>query len=69
MADPVEEGLKLIQSRPEGVLQSELWKELGVDSRKCSRIVKKLEECGLIERVSSRKTGSRPISSRQRGSR
>ena len=41
MGDPEEEGLKLIQSRPEGVLQSELWKELGVDSRKCSRIVKK----------------------------
>jgi len=57
MADPEEEGLKLIQSRPEGVLQSELWKELGVDSRKCSRIVKKLEECGLIERVEFKKDG------------
>ena len=55
--DPVEEGLKLIQSRPEGVLQSELWKELGVDSRKCSRIVKKLEESGLIERVEYKKEG------------
>lgn len=57
MADPEEEGLRLIRSRPEGVLQSELWKELGVDSRKCSRIVKKLEECGLIERVEFRKEG------------
>jgi len=57
MADPEEEGLKLIQSKPEGVLQSELWKVLGVDSRKCSRIVKKLEECGLIERVEFRKEG------------
>ena len=55
--DPIEEGLKLIQSRPEGVLQSELWKELGVDSRKCSRIVKKLEESGLIERVEFKKEG------------
>lgn len=55
--DPIEEGLKLIQSRPEGVLQSELWKELGVDSRKCSRIVKKLEENGLIERVEFKKEG------------
>jgi len=55
--DPVEEGLKLIQSRPEGVLQSELWKELGVDSRKCSRIVKKLEESGLIERIEFKKEG------------
>lgn len=55
--DPIEEGLKLIQSRPEGVLQSELWKELGVDSRKCSRIVKKLEESGLIERIEFKKEG------------
>jgi DNA-binding Lrp family transcriptional regulator len=57
MADPEEEGLKIIQSRPEGVLQNELWKELGVDSRKCSRIVKKLEENGLIDRVEYRKDG------------
>ena len=57
MADPEEEALKLIQSKPEGVLQSELWKELGVDSRKCSRIVKKLEELGLIERVEFKKEG------------
>jgi DNA-binding Lrp family transcriptional regulator len=57
MADPEEEGLKLIQSKPKGVLQSELWKVLGVDSRKCSRIVKKLEECDLIERVEFRKEG------------
>ena len=57
MADPEEEGLKLIQSRAEGILQSELWKELGVDSRKCSRIVKKLEENGLINRIEYRKEG------------
>ena len=56
-ADPVDEGLKLIQSKPEGILQSELWKELGVDSRKCSRIVKKLEESGLIERVDFKREG------------
>ena len=57
MADPEEEGLALIRSKPDGVLQSELWKELGVDSRKCSRIVKKLEECGLIDRIEVRKEG------------
>jgi DNA-binding Lrp family transcriptional regulator len=51
MADLEEEALKLILSKPEGILQSELWKELDVDSRKCSRIVKKLEESGLIERI------------------
>jgi len=56
-SDSVDEGLKLIQSRPEGILQSELWKELGVDSRKCSRIVKKLEESGLIDRVDFKKDG------------
>ena len=56
-ADPVDEGLKLIQSKPEGILQSELWKELGVDSRKCSRIVKKLEESGLIVREDFKKDG------------
>ena len=57
MADPEEEAFKRIQSSPEGVLQSELWKELGVDSRKCSRIVKKLDENGLIDRVEYRKDG------------
>ena len=35
-----EEALKVIQQKPEGVLQSDLWKILEVDSRKCSRIVK-----------------------------
>lgn len=57
MPDPEEEAINLIQSRPEGVLQSELWKEIGVDSRKCSRIVKKLEESGLIDRVEFKKDG------------
>ena len=57
MGDTEEEALNLIQSKPEGVLQSELWKELGVDSRKCSRIVKKLEESGLIDRVEFKKDG------------
>jgi Lrp/AsnC family leucine-responsive transcriptional regulator len=56
-ADPVDEALQLIQSKPEGILQSELWKKLGVDSRKCSRIVKKLEEGGLIERLDFKKEG------------
>jgi uncharacterized membrane protein len=56
-ADPVDEGLKLIKSKPEGILQSELWKELGVDSRKCSRIVKKLEESGLIDREDFKRDG------------
>jgi DNA-binding Lrp family transcriptional regulator len=57
VTDPVEEALKLIQSKPEGILQSELWKELGVDSRKCSRIVKKLEDENLIDRTEFKKDG------------
>jgi DNA-binding MarR family transcriptional regulator len=57
MAEPEDEALNLIQGKPEGILQSELWKELGVDSRKCSRIVKKLEESGLIERIDYKKDG------------
>jgi DNA-binding Lrp family transcriptional regulator len=51
MADQLEQALRIIQSSREGVLQSELWKVLGVDSRKCSRIVKKLLDSGLVERV------------------
>jgi DNA-binding Lrp family transcriptional regulator len=51
MADLAEQALKIIQASRDGVLQSELWKDLGVDSRKCSRIVKKLLDSGLIERI------------------
>jgi DNA-binding MarR family transcriptional regulator len=51
MPDHLEQALRIIQSSREGVLQSELWKLLGVDSRKCSRIVKKLLDSGLVERV------------------
>ncbi len=57
MPDAEEEALNLIQSQPEGVLQSELWKLIGVDSRKCSRIVKKLVDCGIIERIEVRENG------------
>ena len=38
----VEEALDYIKSHPEGALQSDLWKALKIDSRKCSRIVAKL---------------------------
>jgi hypothetical protein len=51
MADHLEQALRIIQSSRDGVLQSELWKLLGVDSRKCSRIVKKLLDSGLVGRV------------------
>ena len=51
MADIADQALRIIQSSRDGVLQSELWKLLGVDSRKCSRIVKKLLDAGQIERI------------------
>jgi DNA-binding Lrp family transcriptional regulator len=52
-----DEALKIIQSRQEGVLQSELWKLLNIDSRKCSRVVKKLSDAGLIDRLEYREEG------------
>jgi DNA-binding MarR family transcriptional regulator len=57
MADIVDEAFGKIQSHPEGVLQSELWKILDIDSRKCSRIVKKLIDADLVERIEFRKEG------------
>jgi len=52
-----DDALKLIQQKADGVLQSDLWKLLDVDSRKCSRIVKKLLDADLIERIEFRKNG------------
>lgn len=57
MADTTAEALRIIQSKSEGVLQSELWKQLGIDSRKCSRVVKKLIDTGLVERIEFRREG------------
>jgi DNA-binding MarR family transcriptional regulator len=57
MTDITEDAFKFIQSHPEGVLQSELWKLLDIDSRKCSRVVKRLIDSELIERVEFRKEG------------
>ncbi len=53
----VDDALRVIQEKPEGILQSDLWKTLDVDSRKCSRIVKKLLDSGMIERIEFRKNG------------
>ncbi len=55
--DVFDEALQMIQSKSDGVLQSELWKLLNVDSRKCSRIVKKLIDTGMVERHEYRKNG------------
>ena len=40
----------VIKGHREGVLQSELWKMLEINSRTCSRILKILEEEGKIVR-------------------
>ncbi len=45
-----EEALEYIKSCEDGVLQSDLWKCLDIDSRKCSRIVSKLLKDDLITR-------------------
>ncbi len=46
-----DEAKKLIfKAGEEGILQSEIWKELGATSREGSRIALKFEEKGIIER-------------------
>ena len=57
MTGSEEDAFRLIATVPEGVLQSELWKMLGVDSRKCSRIVKKLLDTNRVERIEYRQDG------------
>ena len=48
MSDHEVAALAHIRANPEGVLQSELWQDLGVDSRMCSPALKKLEDRGYI---------------------
>jgi len=57
MSGSEEDAFRLIANQPEGVLQSELWKMLGVDSRKCSRLVKKLLDTNRVERIEYRQEG------------
>ena len=46
-----QKALKIImEAGSEGILQSELWRRLGATSREGSRIAKRLERRGLIER-------------------
>ncbi|HIE31355.1 MAG TPA: Lrp/AsnC family transcriptional regulator, partial [Methanosarcinales archaeon] len=40
--------LKLICHSRDGVLQSRIWKEMGINSRQCSRIIRKLLDEGLV---------------------
>ncbi len=54
-----ERALEIIRSSPNGVLQSDLWKELKIDSRKCSRIIARLESEGKIKRIWETVKGTR----------
>lgn len=51
--------LDCIRSYPAGIAQSDLWREINLDSRECSRILKRLEDEGLIERTELKKDGIR----------
>ena len=60
MTDNLEEkALALVKARPRGILQSELWKDLAIDSRKCSRVIAKLEADGKIKRTWETVNGTR----------
>jgi hypothetical protein len=54
-----DKALELIKASTKGVLQSELWKELDIDSRKCSRVVAKLEADGKVKRTWETVSGTR----------
>ncbi len=53
-----EETLDLIKKNKEGVYQNILWKELEIDSRKCSRVVAKLLKEEKITREKATTNGS-----------
>ncbi len=50
MNEITEKALKIIESNPSGICQSDLWKILDIDSRLCSRIVARLVHDNYIER-------------------
>jgi len=57
--DLEDEAFSIIKKHKEGVYQNTLWKKLDIDSRKCSRIVKKLLDKKLIIRESAVSNGAR----------
>ncbi|AKB36004.1 hypothetical protein MSSAC_1414 [Methanosarcina siciliae C2J] len=57
--DLEEEAYNIIRRHKEGVFQNVIWKELNIDSRKCSRIVKKLLDKDLIIREVGVSNGAR----------
>lgn len=57
--DLEEEAYNIIRRHKDGVFQNVIWKELDIDSRKCSRIVKKLLDKDLITREVGVSNGAR----------
>lgn len=57
--DLEEEAYNIIRRHKEGVFQNVIWKELDIDSRKCSRIIKKLLDKDLITREVGVSNGAR----------
>jgi DNA-binding MarR family transcriptional regulator len=57
--DLEEEAYDIIKKHTEGVFQNVIWKELQIDSRKCSRIIKKLLDKDLIIREVGVSNGAR----------
>ncbi|MCK5661767.1 MAG: Lrp/AsnC family transcriptional regulator [Methanosarcinales archaeon] len=56
--DIYETTLELLNKTPAGIVQSSLWKQLEIDSRKCTRIVKKLLDDGKVTREPATSNGS-----------
>jgi len=57
--DLEEETYDIIKKHTEGIFQNVIWKELQIDSRKCSRIIKKLLDKDLIIREVGVSNGAR----------
>ncbi len=57
--DLEEEAYNIIRRHKDGVFQNVIWKELDIDSRKCSRIIKKLLDKDLIIREIAVSNGAR----------
>ncbi|MCX9013205.1 MAG: winged helix-turn-helix transcriptional regulator [Candidatus Methanoperedens sp.] len=54
-----EKVIEIIKSSEDGILQKDLWKDAGIDRRKCSRIIDKLKKDGIITRNLESGKGSR----------
>jgi Uncharacterized membrane-associated protein/domain len=57
--DIEEKVFNLIKNTPGGIYQNEVWKKTSIDSRKCSRILKKLMDAELILREEAVVSGTK----------